>query len=164
MKRFVTYFIAALLFITSTFISCNFEPPEANCIYVIDNCETKNGRADIKCNFCYRDPSSGTIGNELLSEDIIIPYKSYCVFYVNVDSSQLFRFKYTSSDGSFGGGWETTKNGAETIKYVKMPWPGNSTGTCRTYFMDYLPTLERQLLQQGKTKLDTVYVNCKPKE
>lgn len=35
---------------------------------------------------------------------------------------------------------------------------------CRTYFMDYLPTLERQLLQQGKTKLDTVYVNCKPKE
>jgi len=145
-------------------LGCNFEPPEANCIYVIDNCETQSGRADVKCNFCYRDPSSGTIGNKLLSEDVVIPYKSYCVFYVNVNSLQYFRLTYTDSNGYYGGGWETTKNGAESIKYVKMPWPGNSTGTCRTYYMDYLPTLERRLLQEGKTKLDTVYVNCKPKE
>ena len=146
-------------------LGCNFEPPEANCIYVIDNCETKYGHVDVKCNFCYYDSSSKTCGSKLLNEDIIIPYKSYCVFYVNVDSLQPLEFMYTTPlRTEYSWGWQTNKNGAEFIKYIKMPWPGNSTGTCRTHFMDYLPTLEKQLLQQGKTKLDTVYVNCKPKE
>ena len=163
MKRRFYSMIATLFFIFCC-LGCNFEPPEANCIYVIDNCETKYGQADLKCNFCYYDPSSKSYSSKLLSEDILIPYKSYCVFYVNVNSLQNITFRYTASNGDFGTGWMTNKNGAESINYIKMPWTGNSTGTRRTYFMDYLPTLERQLLQQGKTKLDTVYVNCKPKD
>lgn len=156
-------FAVCCLLFTVCCLGCNFEPPEANCIYVIDNCETKYGQADVKCNFCYYDPSSKTIGSKLLSKDVIIPYKSYCVFYVNVNSAQEICFQYTDSNGGRGNGWTTNKNGVDSIKYVKMPWPGNS-GTTRLYYMEYLPTLERSLLQQGKTKLDTVYVNCKPKE